>query len=522
MIKAAIYARYSTDHQREESITAQVRACTEYCKRKGYALVRTYADEARSATTDDRPQFQEAIRDAKAGLFNILVVHKLDRFARNRYDSAFYKRELRRAGVKLESVLEPLDDSPESVLMESLLEGLAEYYSRNLGRESMKGMRETALQAKHNGGRPPLGYDIDDDGHYVVNEHEARAVRLIFELYDRGFGYGKIINELHSLGYRTKRGGHFGKNSLHEILKNEKYMGVYVFNKVRERIPGLPRSNRRLKPPEEVIRIPGAVPAIVSEDVFRRVQDKMDKRRQKTERARQKAKKTYLLSGLVYCGDCGAAYIGNISTARGKEYCYYECGARERTRTCQNRRIKKNELENLVLNELEKSIFAPAIRKELVDRLIVYHAGTAKESLKEREYLLRERARLDNAINNLLMAIEQGNAPGPLLDKLSAREREKVAIDAELDRLSAKMKITFSRKDIERYLDEIYSQFKKRNNEEQLKPLVQQFVKKVVVFEKQIEVELVVVLVANGVGGPTYSITKTISSFSDRLYSKPE
>jgi Site-specific recombinases, DNA invertase Pin homologs len=135
MIKAAIYARYSSDNQREESITAQVRACTEYCQKKGYAIVKTYADEARSALTDNRPEFQQMVSDARAGLFDVLVIHKLDRFARNRYDSAFYKRELRRAGVRLESVLEHLDDSPESVLLESLLEGLAEYYSKNLGRK---------------------------------------------------------------------------------------------------------------------------------------------------------------------------------------------------------------------------------------------------------------------------------------------------------------------------------------------------------------------------------------------------
>jgi site-specific DNA recombinase len=148
-LRAVIYARYSSDNQREESIKAQVRASTEYCKRKGYMLVKTYTDEARSALTDDRPQFQQMIQDARDGLFDALIIHKLDRFARNRYDSAFFKRELRRAEVKIESVLEHLDDSPESILLESLLEGLAEYYSKNLGREAMKGMKETALQAKH-------------------------------------------------------------------------------------------------------------------------------------------------------------------------------------------------------------------------------------------------------------------------------------------------------------------------------------------------------------------------------------
>ncbi|MCL6559890.1 MAG: recombinase family protein, partial [Firmicutes bacterium] len=176
-MKAVIYARFSSDNQREESITAQVRACTEYAQRKGYAVVKVYTDEARSAITDDRPGFLQMIEDIKSGRVkaDLLLVHKLDRFARNRYDSAFYKRELRRAGVRVESVLEHLDDSPESILMESVIEGMAEYYSRNLAREVMKGMKETALQGKHNGGKPPLGYDVDSEGRYIINEAEAIA-----------------------------------------------------------------------------------------------------------------------------------------------------------------------------------------------------------------------------------------------------------------------------------------------------------------------------------------------------------
>jgi site-specific DNA recombinase len=176
MIRAAAYARYSSDNQREESIDAQLRAIREYCDRNGIRLVKIYTDEARSATTDDRPGFLQMIQDSALGLFDAVIVHKLDRFSRDRYDSAFYKRQLKKNGVRLISVLENLDDSPESIILESVLEGMAEYYSRNLAREVMKGMKETALQCKHTGGKPPLGYDVAPDGTYVINEQEAKAV----------------------------------------------------------------------------------------------------------------------------------------------------------------------------------------------------------------------------------------------------------------------------------------------------------------------------------------------------------
>ena len=175
-MKAASYCRYSSDNQREESIQAQSRAIKEYANKEKIQIVKIYTDEARSATTDNRPGFLQMIKDSEMRIFDLVLVHKLDRFARNRYDSAFYKRELKQNGVKLKSVLENLDDSPESIILESVLEGMNEYYSANLSREVMKGMKETALQCKHTGGKPPLGYDVAKDKTYVINEQEINMM----------------------------------------------------------------------------------------------------------------------------------------------------------------------------------------------------------------------------------------------------------------------------------------------------------------------------------------------------------
>ena len=185
------------------------------------------------------------IKDSSLEMFDTVIVHKLDRFARNRYDSAFYKRELKLNGVRVISVLENLDDSPESIILESVLEGMAEYYSANLAREVMKGLKEKALQCKHCGGRVPLGYDVTENQDYVINEREAESIKIIFSMYADGYGYGSIIDELNRLGYKTKAGKEFKKSSLHDILKNEKYIGVYTYNKTKKMVNG--KRNHRKK-----------------------------------------------------------------------------------------------------------------------------------------------------------------------------------------------------------------------------------------------------------------------------------
>ncbi|OGO90303.1 MAG: hypothetical protein A2Y17_12080 [Clostridiales bacterium GWF2_38_85] len=218
--KAVLYARFSSDNQREESIEAQVRAIKEYCERNHVVLIDEYLDRAKSATTDDRPQFLQMIMDAKQQKFGLVIVHKLDRFSRNRYDSAYYKRELKKNGVTLISVLEQMDDSPESIILESVLEGMSEYYSKNLAREVMKGMRESAIKCQAVGGRPPYGYDVNGETkHYEINEHEAVAVRKIYDSVLTGIGYNEILATLNREGFKTRLGKPFGKNSARDFTQ---------------------------------------------------------------------------------------------------------------------------------------------------------------------------------------------------------------------------------------------------------------------------------------------------------------
>lgn len=350
-MKAAAYARFSSDNQRQESIDAQIRAIKAYCDKNDHDLVHIYQDEAVSATSDQREQFLKMIEQAKDGFFDCVIVHKLDRFARNRYDSAFYKRQLRQSNVRIISVLEQLDDSPESVILESVLEGMAEYYSMNLAREVRKGMNENALQALHNGGLPPLGFTVNQNKTYSINDAEADTVRLIFQMYADGFGYKMIVNELNEKGHRTKKGNMFGKNSIFDLLRNEKYIGRYVFNLRESKKAG----NRKHKPDAAVTRIDNAMPRIISDELWDKVQTKLEGGK----KPRMNATRVYLLTGKLVCGKCGAAYVGDsyfLGRDRVTKYFSYGCCSRQRKGDCENKNIRADLLEDYVLELIKDKV----------------------------------------------------------------------------------------------------------------------------------------------------------------------
>lgn len=347
MIKAVLYARYSSDMQREESIDAQFRAGREYCKRKEYIIVKGYRDEAFSGTNDQRPAFQELMADAKDKKFDVVVFHKIDRYSRNEYDYYFSKFKLKKYGVRIEYVAQHIDDSPEGAMMEAVLIGMSAYYSRNLSKEVTKGQRENAYKGLFNGGTPPLGYKIVDKK-YVIDEYEAQAVRLIFDLYLKGYGYIAICNELNRQGYKTKAGRRFGKNSLYEILRNVRYIGTHTLGKTRPDTAG--KRNTHGKPAPDMVVVENIIPPIISKNDFGKVAEKMEHNRHKY--TAYKAKYTYLLSGLVHCGESGALMQGKTIVNRpDRVYQYYYCGAQNRQGkvACSSNRINLVDLEDLIV-----------------------------------------------------------------------------------------------------------------------------------------------------------------------------
>jgi len=486
---AVIYARFSSDMQREESIEAQVRACREYAARNHIEIVGEYIDRSLSATTDRRPEFQRMVRESSNGDFTLVIVHKLDRFARNRYDSAHYKHQLKRCGVALRSVLENIDGSPESVIMESVLEGMAEYYSLNLARETEKGKRENALKGKHVGGKPPLGYDVDSDTRMlVINPHEAQAVRLIFSMYLDGFSYNQIIDTLNERGFSTKIGNQFLRNSLHAILNNPKYTGVYTYSRSASKDADGKRNSHSYKDEEDIIRVEDALPALVSKGDFDRVQERMKDRKYKT--ASYRAKRTYLLSGKIQCGECGTTYVGNarFSHEGSSVFISYRCNNRAKRPRCDGWDLNARALESMVLGELANIVFNEDMIPELITGYRQYLIEQNKESKAIQDVLSQKIIAVQKDMDSIMEVIIKTSSDA-LVVKLNALDAQKQELIQKLRRAQDECNITGpSVEDLTRS----FNQAREMLITGQLptvKALVERYVQKIIVNGNNIEVQ---------------------------------
>ena len=499
LVRAALYARFSSDNQRNESIDAQVRAIKEFAKANGILIVAEYIDRAKSATTDDRPEFQRMIQESAKGNFQMLIVHKLDRFARNRNDSIAYRMKLQRNKVALLSVLEPFDeDRPETILLQSVIEGMNEFYSRNLAREVRKGLKENALHCKHTGGSPPLGYDVDKTTRLlVINEREAAAVRLIFKLVLEGNGYSSIITRLQREGYKTKAGKSFGKNSLYEILHNPKYKGVYVYNRASSADPYTKKRNSHLENlPEDMIVIHGGVPAIVSEEDFDKVQEILEKRKLRY-RGIKKNQEQYLLTGKIFCGVCGCSYVGNRKKSSGNRApnISYRCNKQSRRTNiaCKNREVNRDYIETFVVNQIERSIFNKHMAGIIIQKFEDYMKEKNKEmsdTLRRLEMQIKEiDAKLENLSDILADGVEKRQRT-IILSKMEKLEDEKNGLQGYVAQEEAALELDIpDKEELRRCFLQAQSLFRDRSLEE-MRQLIDLYVEKVIVHEDEVEVIL--------------------------------
>lgn len=493
--RAVAYARFSSEMQREESIDAQLRAIREYAERNGITLIGTYIDRAKSATSDQRPEFQRMIADAATGEFDAVIVHKLDRFARNRYDSANYKYRLKRYNVMLLSVTENIDGSPESIVLESVLEGMAEYYSRNLAREVEKGKKENARKGRHIGGLPPLGYDVDPNSRMlVINEREAQAVRLIFSMFIAEKGYTEIRNALNSRGLTTKRGQMFGKNSIHEIVRNEKYTGVYIYNKTAAKSVDGKMNRHKSKEDDEIIRVEGAVPAIIPAEIFEQAQELLKRRQHRG--ACFKARETYLLSGKIICGECGAAFAGNHRKAYANhpEYTSYRCTRKNNAVICRNKEVNRDEVESLVLRTLAEQVFDERLAECIETEYQAYIADRDKDAISETALLEQALKDFDRQINNIVSVMAQTGSAA-LANKLKELEQYREETQFQLSKLEMQQsERTLSGEQFMKTFRMAKSLIASGTLESK-QQLVEQFVEKVIIYADHIEINL---KIANG------------------------
>lgn len=417
-MRAVIYARYSSANQRDESIEGQLRECNAYAQKRGYKVVNEYVDKAISATTDKRPSFQQMIRESERRGFDVVLCYKHDRFARNRYDAALYKAKLKANNVAIEYAAEVLPEGPDAIIIDSIMEGFAEYYSANLSQNVRRGLYDSALK-RYTLGVRALGLKEGPDKRFALDEN-APVVAQIYADYAAGRSAKSICEELNARGCRTARGAKFTKNSVALIIRNERYKGVYRYADIYDE---------------------NGIPAIVSPELWEKANAMLQKHKEAPALSADEG--GYILSGRLFCGECGATMTsGGGKSKTGRYYSYYSCNGRREKNGCKIHNIPKDYLEGRVLEILRGVCFSDAIIREYADR---YVAWQEEQPEAETLSLMRKKlAQLERRIENAVALLVDMPESTAIREKLVETEKEKASLSEEIRRIESES-VTFSR-----------------------------------------------------------------------------
>ena len=463
-MNAVIYARYSAGpRQTDQSIEGQLRVCTDFCKQRGLTVIDTYCDRHISGRTDERPEFQRLIADAKQKKFEAVVVYKTDRFARNKYDSAIYKRELKQNGIQIFYAAEAIPDGPEGIILESLMEGLAEYYSAELAQKIRRGMNESALKCQSTGGTRVLGYYTDANKCFQIDPDAAQIVQTIFDMYIKGEPNTVICDFLNARGFRTLQGSPFNKNIITRIVKNRKYMGEYRYGD---------------------IVIEGGMPAIITPDIFYLAQAETERRR--TRKKPKSPKAEYLLSGRLFCGYCRKPMQGISGTGRsGNKWYYYYCSnTRTRVKTCKKKQVSRDRLEKTVVDMTVNYILKEEVLADLSKKI---YAAQERQNNTDEQIAFYEKKLTENkrSVANILKAIESGALTQALPERLQQLENEQSVIQGELAYLK-RNRLTFNEDQILFMLMQYLEPFEGETAQEYHKRIITCFVAEVYLYDDKI------------------------------------
>lgn len=401
MNRAVIYARYSAGSgQTDQSIEGQVRECKAYIKKNKLQLAGVYADRHITGRTDRRPEFQRMINDAEAGAFDVLVVYTTDRFSRDKYDSAIYKRKLKDCGVQIRYAAENIPEGPEGILLEALMEGWAQYYSEELSRKILRGMHDTAYKKKSTGSKAPIGYRVGTDQQYEIDPDVAPHVVHAFEMYLEGATFADISRYFGEHDIRTGRGNLINGNAVRKLLTSKRYIGEYKW--------------------ADVV-IEGGMPAIVPEDLFYMVQKKIEKNHKPHAKSAE-----YYLSGKLFCGFCGSNYKGVSGTSKtGEKHYYYKCTGKD----CDVPNLPARDFESFIASEVADSLLDPDELNMIVQKLCEYQKKDAPAAAMEPEKKL---ARIEKQLDALVYNLSQRPGSDALLNRLDELEAEREELRAEI------------------------------------------------------------------------------------------
>ena len=454
MQTAAIYARYSSDSQNEQSIEGQLRVCEEYAKRNDIIILNTYIDRAMTGRNDNRPDFQRMLKDSSRKEWNFIIVYKFDRFARNRYETAIHKKELKDNGVKVLSAMENIPDTPEAIIFESMLEGYAEYYSAELAQKVKRGMFETRRKGLYQGGGLLYGYKIDGRK-IVIDENNAAVVRFMYEQYANGVFVKDIIKTLTKKNVFYK-GKPFVRNSVYNILRNEKYSGVY-------------------KHGDEVVD--NMYPQIVPTDVFNQVRRKVAANKY----GKKSVKTDFLLRQKLICGNCGQPMHGESGTPKnGSRIYYYKCnGRKKRINNCNKSIVRKEVIENLVIETIVKKLSEPNLIDVLVSKILQKQEKSIRDN-SSLSLLIKQKKQVDTSIDNIVAAIERGIVTNATNKRLQSLETQQQELERQILIEQSKQSVKLSETDIKRF----YSSALNENS----KVLINLLIEKIILFDDKVEI----------------------------------
>jgi len=459
---AVVYARYSSHAQSETSIEGQLEAAHRYADAHGMTIINEYCDRAMTGRNDQRPAFQQMLKDAHKRTFGVVITWKIDRIGRNREEVTINKYKLKQNGVHVEYVAEVLPEGNESVLLEALLEGMAEYYSLQLSTNTLRGMRTAVEKGRYVGGAVPFGYSVNRDTmKYEIDPVNGPLVKAIFEDYATGKPEMVIRTELDTKGIRTPKGQRYGKNHIVQMLKCEKYFGRFRFGD---------------------LVVEDAIPPIITKDLYDRVQIQMKINRKKPSQAWTYS--DYLLSGKAYCAKCGCPMQGETCQSRtGDSYYYYVCGNRKNHKACDLKRHRKEVLESVA-----EDVTMDLLKDEkLLDDLVakcweVYSADNSKDA--ERQAVEARMAEVGKSISNLTAAVASGLNSRTVFAKIEELEQEQAQLKVSLEQYAVLDKLRMTPDRIRFFF--IRMRENAETSEDALKTLLSAFIQRVDVYDDKI------------------------------------
>lgn len=428
---AYILARFSTDNQEVDSIDVQVQKCREWCAREHMPVLDVFADEATSGMKNTRPEYARMMRQLAEGGADTVVIYDQSRMFRKLTAWFQFREQMACYGVRVVAVTQPIIGGdlrdPMTFLSEGSMALMNQMWVLQTRQKVIEKMRYMAEQGKHTGGKPPLGYDVEDE-RLVINEDEADTVREIFRQYAAGKSYREIIKWMNDSGKRTKRGGCFGTNSLHDLLKNEKYIGNIVYGR-SERRPDGTRNSHSFS--VRTMRMENAVPAIIDRETWERVQKKMEDNR-RVQAGRPPKAREYPLKGKVFCRECKSAMT--IVSSK-KTYYYYACSGKKRTGQCDNPQIGAGELENIVADAIREILGNPGNIENIISIIREEKNEIINVATQRMQILLARRMEINRQLEAGTNAILAGLHSQTLKTKMQELEEELAEIDQQMTTL---------------------------------------------------------------------------------------